>query len=281
MLFKGKYLLGHFLVAIVVLSCFALSAWQFSRLSERKELNSQIQASMDEDTVKLGDILIPGDTKEVVDEFEYRRVSVTGIYREEGEVLILGRSRNGEPGYLVATPLEVVNLNADFQSKELDVVYINRGWIPQSLGDGIRDGTIDRTEIEPRLGYDQRRTVSGIVRANEEKVILGDSNQVTDEVSSRLDSMLFLEKTNVDSEHMYPLWIHQFSETINGRAYPVEGQVDRSYPRILDPPELSERNHLSYAMQWAAFGIVALITWIVICRQALIKQRKREQRATK
>ncbi len=281
MLFKGKYIIGHILVLIVFITCSILSFWQFSRLSERKELNSQIEAAMQADPVKLDSILLPGDKDEVVDEFEYRRVNVIGNYQQKGEVLILGRSKDQEPGYLVVTPFAI---NADLSSGnalEGDIVYINRGWIPQVLGDGLLNESISRTEIEPNLGYETLRTVSGLVRANEAPMLLAQKDQIEKGVANRIDTGLFLELSNTSENFMYPLWIQKVSETQNGKVTTAKDQQENDFPKILDLPELTERNHLSYAIQWAIFGIIAIVTWTVICYQAVKKSSRQKSTQNK
>ena len=46
-LIKPKYLLGHILILLIALTCFLLSSWQFSRLDQRKALNSKISSRME------------------------------------------------------------------------------------------------------------------------------------------------------------------------------------------------------------------------------------------
>ena len=103
-LIKPKYLLGHILILLIALTCFLLSSWQFSRLDQRKALNSKISSRMEANQNSLSK-LGNGYDKELNDidfikENEYRRVVIKGKYKKEGSVLILGRSYDGDPGYI-------------------------------------------------------------------------------------------------------------------------------------------------------------------------------------
>lgn len=269
MLVTPKYIIGHIVVIAATLTCFTLSYWQFSRLSERKELNARIEERMNLDPVKLTDILLPRDGLDIVQGFEFRRISVTGSYNKDGEILISGRARDGKPGYVVVTPLELTT--REDLGENPNVVYVARGWIPQSLGDALRDGSASFNVIAPQDGYEEKRTVSGLVRLNEKKVLFGETKQVQT-TSSRINTSLFYVRSKTSEENMYPLWVHMTSESIKGKSYPDVN--DESYPQLLELPELTERNHFSYAIQWFCFGVLAAVTWIVICVNAVKNTRK-------
>jgi cytochrome oxidase assembly protein ShyY1 len=67
--------------------------------------------------------------------------------------------------------------------------------------------------------------------------------------------------------------------------YPVYGDyadlvsetpTPASAPTPLPPPTLDNGPHLSYAMQWYSFGVVAIVGWFVLLRrdaQALAEER--------
>ncbi|HMS25060.1 MAG TPA: SURF1 family protein [Acidimicrobiia bacterium] len=274
MLFSRKYIVGHFFVVIIVTTCFFLSYWQFSRLSERKELNTRIEARMLQPQAELSSIVVPTDSSVVIKNNEYRRVSVEGTYDESGQVLISGRTQDGEPGYNVITPLVT-----DQEHNKIDqyVVYINRGWIPQPLGDALANGSVDGEDIAPPQGYETSRTIVGLVRKNESKQFLNTAKQVEKQkaITTRISTELLLKISGArNKDVLYPLWIQKQYETIDGKKVETNDNAPVDYPTTLARPELTERNHFSYALQWVLFGFVAMITWGVICKAAVIRSRK-------
>ncbi len=277
MLFSRKYIAGHVLVAIIVSSCFFLSYWQFSRLSERKELNTRIEARMLQPQVELSSIILPTDSPVVIKKNEYRRVEVEGTYEESGQVLISGRTQEGEPGYNVITPLVVVQATKEQNKIDQAVVYVNRGWIPQPLGDALANGSVDGDDIAPPQGYEMPRTVVGLVRKNESKQILNTAKQVQRQkaITTRISTELLLNISGAtNKDRLYPLWIQKQYEKIDGKKVAADRNASVVYPATLPRPELTERNHFSYALQWVLFGFVAMITWGVICKAAVIRSRK-------
>lgn len=245
MLFRGKYLIGHILVIAIAISCFFLSSWQFSRLSERKDLNRRIESRMDKAPAQLSELRNPVVGKENIKELEYRRVNISGNYDQSIEILISGRSRDGAPGYNVVTLLNLKDEQAS--------IFVNRGWIPQSLGDEIRAGKVDEDVIAPKKI--NAESLVGIIRLNEREALFADNKQVDDErISTRIDTTLFQDITK--DKYVYQFYV---------QLLPEQNADNNAYPIALDQPELTERNHLSYAMQWLIFGIIAIITWVVIC----------------
>ncbi|MFN8015926.1 MAG: SURF1 family protein [Acidimicrobiia bacterium] len=259
MLLTKKFIIGHFLVCLAALTCFLLSYWQFSRLSQRKEMNATIENRMAQ---KAQDFLtlLPGKNIKAIKDNNYRQIKAEGNYIERSEVLVASRTRDGEPGFNVLTGFEI--------SKDA-IVYINRGWIPQSLGDDIISGSVDNSLIEPIRGYKTKRTITGLIRLNEPKRPFSKNKKLTykDNVDVRISTEDFstLISTGKRSD-IYPLWI-QLTNDSRGHI-----RAD-SFPKLISKPELTLRNHLSYAIQWMSFGFIAIITWIILCIKAKKKAK--------
>lgn len=263
---KSKIIVGSILVGIIACICFSLSYWQFSRLAELKEYNAQISKQMKAPPENFHEIIKNASIQEVKTN-QYRPVKVTGVYDEAGEVLISGRSRKDDPGYLVVTPLVLSD------TKAREIVYVNRGWISQSLGDMILD-TDDKTAIVPAEGYDQERTVVGYVRKNEAKQLYGNDTQVAknNRVSTRISTEVFTNLSGINKTGtLYPLWIHETHEYIDGKIYK---NSNTKYPYSLDDPKLTDRNNLSYALQWIAFSVIAIVVWVLVCKKQMKRPAK-------
>src|SRR5256885_11133395 len=62
------------------------------------------------------------DARRLPDSLLHRRVSVRGVFDERRQVLLVGRSHDGEPGVHVVTPL--------VSERDSVAVLVDRGWLP-------------------------------------------------------------------------------------------------------------------------------------------------------
>src|SRR4051794_3674246 len=106
-------------VLVFAFACFwLLSPWQFNRNSERQAQNNAIEASLTADPRPLNDVLGPGATPD--ERTEWTRVTITGTYLPQNEVVARLRTVQGEPAFEVLTPLRTV---------DGQVVLIDRGYV--------------------------------------------------------------------------------------------------------------------------------------------------------
>lgn len=84
-----------------------------------------------------------------MDDFDYRRITATGRYRHDQEMLIGPRVRDGENGFQVVTPLQ--------RPAGGSKVLVSRGWIAKEKKDhrARAPGALPRGEV----------TVEGLLRA--------------------------------------------------------------------------------------------------------------------
>lgn len=161
-LLKPRWIVGHVLLVVTVITFVNLGLWQLRRLDERRDHNALVSERLQAQPVTLDELLetVGGD----VSALEYRRVTVDGRYRSDDQVLTAPRSRDGRPGPQVLTVL---------QRDGGAAVLVDRGWIPFS-----RD-----TAAPAPPGGDVR--VDGIVRGPEPGDI-GTATQVTHIVPSKI-----------------------------------------------------------------------------------------------
>ncbi len=118
-----------------------LGVWQLQRLAWKEALLADMAARMSAPAEPLPNEaswpqLDPGN-------YDYRHVRVSGSFVHEKEAHVF-RPRNGEPGYLVLTPLR---LSSGFY------VIVNRGFVPQAAKDpstrsaGLSPGTLSLTGL--------------------------------------------------------------------------------------------------------------------------------------
>jgi cytochrome oxidase assembly protein ShyY1 len=120
-----------FLLAAAV--CARLGVWQLDRAYQRAQLAAEQEAAEAAAAAPagLGDILPPQTS--FPGELVGREAWVSGTYEPDGQELVVGRSLDGETGYLVLTPLRVTDDGTGGASwAELSgppVVPVVRGWV--------------------------------------------------------------------------------------------------------------------------------------------------------
>lgn len=146
---------GAFLVAIAAIVMtgvlLALGTWQVKRLFWKLDLIARVEERARSVPVDAPGPQQWGDLRP--DDFEYRRVSVTGTFRNDLEAMTQAVTERG-PGYWVMVPL-VRNDGAVF--------LVNRGFVPpdrrdpQTRSDGVLTGPVTVTGLmrvsEPDGGF--------------------------------------------------------------------------------------------------------------------------------
>lgn len=245
---RPGWIVSHLVVLAIVVAFVNLGIWQLRRLDEVRERNAQLAERLAEAPVDVA-ALAAGDDVDP-DAVEDRRVTATGTYRADEVVLIRGRSLDDAPGSWVVVPLEL---------SDGRVVAVNRGWIRN-------DGRHTAVPEENRAVPEGEVTVAGITHPTQERGTLG----AEDPPDGRLDSLARIDLERLDQQvdgDLLPVWV-QLTE--------AEAGAPEGSPKLLDPPVVNDEGpHLSYAVQWAIFTVIALVGYPLILRRTA---RERGQR---
>jgi surfeit locus 1 family protein len=135
---RRKHGPGIIVLALIPLTAFALGTWQIKRLQWKTDLIARLEDQLVRPPLPLP----PRIDLEQIPSFDHRRVSVTGRYRHDQEMLIGPRMRDGVEGYHVITPFE--------RGPDDDKVLISRGWIDKGMKDHKKrgEGSLPQGEIE-------------------------------------------------------------------------------------------------------------------------------------
>ena len=213
---------------VVAATCVNLGLWQLRRLDERRTLNATIL-----DRRSAAPISIEGVSGNAAAE-PYRPAAARGTYDVEHEVLVYGRSLDGEAGHLVVTPLVLPGGGA---------ILVVRGWVPFAMQAApVRRAAPPANEVRVR----------GSLVPDEGD---GSVSPDTDRVVRVLDVRGIASSLPYDVFRL-PL---QLAE----QTPPQPG----SLPTPVPLPELSEGPHLSYAIQWFIFAVVALVGAVILLRR--------------
>lgn len=143
-------------VVAIPITAFALGTWQVQRLEWKTSLIAKYEDRLVRHPLPLPPVVDPNK----IDEFDYRRVTAKGRYRHDQEMLVGPRTREGENGYQVITPLE--------RPGGASKILINRGWISKrkrlqaDRRDGLPEGDV---------------TVQGLLRSPWKKNMFTPENQ--------------------------------------------------------------------------------------------------------
>ena len=218
------------LLAVAVLlaaTMVGLGFWQLSRYHQRTAINEQIDASGRATPKPVTDVLAVG--KPPPERAAWARVTATGTYDPEHEILIRGRTVNGAVGYEVVTPLVLDDGAA---------VLVDRGWVPPgktgaaSLPEVPEAPTGEVTVVGrvhlPESGGDQPAPLAGRQQAR-----------------------------RIDPARLAPAVGHD----VYGGYLLVQRQdppPDSRFAKIPIQYENSGQN-LSYMVQWWLFSVIALV----------------------
>lgn len=225
-------------VLIFTIACVALSNWQFNRRAEAVAKIQQVEQNYTQSPVLVSE-LASIDSFDLAN--EWRAVSLSGHYLPELAVLVRNRPLNGVPGFLQLIP---------FQLDDGKIVAVITGWIPT--------GNEQDSPDEIPLPTAEPTALVGNIRA-EEPGLGRDAPEA---------QIATINIAALKSKHDLP-------SAIYSKIY-VRAQTSYSsseLPKILGKPQLTEGNHLSYALQWILFALMAFAALYWAIRKELDAQR--------
>lgn len=213
------------LTIVFAIACGLLSWWQWTRRTEAVERIDRITANYDAPAERLDAILPELDA--VAPDEEWQPVVLVGEYLADEQLIVRNRPRGGAGGYEVLVPL----LLADGS-----VFVVDRGWLP--VGDDI--------EAPSSVPAPPRGEVTVVARLRTgEPEIAGRSAPEGQLATVRLPAVAAL----LDA----PVYTGMYGLVVTEDPAPAEA------PALNLKPSLDEGSHLSYALQWIAFGVLAFV----------------------
>jgi len=219
------------LTALALAAFVSLGCWQLDRSREKQALTDAFTAgSLDSvDATGLGFAELP----------RYQQVRLRGAYDPSLQILLDNMpSSVGRPGYRVITPLE--------RSDGLGWVLVDRGWVP--LG-------ATRAELpEVAVGAGERE-VSGILDGLPVPGLRVGPATAPD-ATGWPRVMLFPTEADVESA---------LGVDVESRIVLLDPGAPDGFERTWRPSlGFGPERHLGYAVQWFAFAIVAVVTFIAL-----------------
>jgi cytochrome oxidase assembly protein ShyY1 len=211
------------LVVVFAVACAFLSNWQFNRRQEALNAMAQLAANYDAPPVEISDVA----TRDSFDQTnEWRSVKLEGHYLPLNSVLVRNRPLDGEPGFLELVPFQLVTG---------EIVAVERGWLAS-------DEKYLAPESYPIPEGDQQ-VVLGHIRKSEPT--LGRSAPAGQLATINIEALV--KSQGIKDLAYKSVYVRMSSESI----------ASQKASKQLAKPQLDEGNHLSYALQWILFALMA------------------------
>jgi cytochrome oxidase assembly protein ShyY1 len=212
------------LVVVFAVACAGLAAWQLARRDEARAEIARVEQNWEAAPRPLAEVLPALDSFDPDD--KWTRVTLTGTYRAEDELLVRGRPLDGNAGFEQLVP---------FQLDDGRVFVVDRGWLP------VGNEQDEPDTVPPAPGG----TVTVVVRLKAGEPTVAGRSAPPGQIAT-------INLPTIADDLGLP--------TYTG-AY---GLLDTEDPAVARPtavskPVADEGPHLSYAFQWVVFGIMAFI----------------------
>jgi cytochrome oxidase assembly protein ShyY1 len=217
---------GYLAFAIVfAIACGCLSAWQLARSKEAAAANALISENFDSHPVPLTEELTRLDA--FSPKQEWKRVTVTGTYERDHELLVRNRPFNGGPGFEVLTPLRTAS-GALF--------IVDRGWVQP----GNSEDSPDTVPAAPS------GTVTVIARLKPSEPGIPGRSAAGNQVGT---IQLSVVKQKLGGADVYT---GAYGLLDSQKPSPASAPT----PTVTDPPVQDEGLHWSYMIQWIIFALI-------------------------
>lgn len=214
------------LTLVFAIACGLLSWWQWARRAETAAENQRVEQNYDAVPVPIHEVLPRTDAWD--DDAEWTQVRLVGEYLTSDSLLVRNRVLGGTPGFEQLVPL---------RQSDGTIVVVDRGWLP--LGNGPE--SLPESVPAPPAGE-----VTVVARLRGAEPALPGRTAPAGQLAS-IDVA-----TIVDG----------LGEPGYTAAYAVVASEDPAadaMPAAAPRPSEDEGMHLSYALQWIAFGVLAFI----------------------
>ncbi len=217
------WIASHLFVLVLVVVMANLGLWQLRRLDERKAFNATVRAALAEPPVPLRAGLVPDP---------WDRLVVRGSYVREADVLVGNKSKGGQPGFWLLSPLETPE----------GTLVVNRGFIARAA--------VQQQGVAPASPPEGEVELVVIAQASRSGVLATESG---------IGGVPEVSQVNVDV----------LREEWGRDVLAFWGQATTAQGAMLEPvgdPELDNGPHLGYAVQWFIFTAIAVVGYVLILR---------------
>lgn len=233
-LFSSKWLGYLLLAAIFASACVFLGRWQMDRRAETlAEINRVVT------NYSATPIPFPAAKEQFSSRLdpamEWTQVELKGSYLTDEQRVVRNRPLNGQPGYEVVVP---------FRLTTGETVVVDRGWLP--IGNN-NPGSPDSVP-EPPAGE-----VTAVVRLKHPEPEL--------QRGAPEGQLASIDLAAYSAQLGHPLLTGAYGQLAS--ETPPAAEMPVPFPK----PSTEEGTHLSYSLQWFAFGVLMFVGFGYAARQ--------------
>lgn len=215
------------LVIVFAIASCGFGNWQFDRRAEAQHAIALVEANYDREPQAVSAVL--PELSDYDESQKWTPVLLEGEYLHDEEMLVRNRPYRGGPGFEVLTPLLL---------DDGTVFVVNRGWVPtgsrQDEPDLVAEAPEGRVSVVARLKGGEPTLPGRTARAGTNQIATIHLPEVRERIGL---------------------------PTYTGAYGAVDTQEPAPAAELVTPPkpEPDEGPHLSYALQWYVFAILAFI----------------------
>ena len=232
-LFSSKWLGYLLLAAIFATACVFLGRWQMDRRAETLAEINRVVANYSAEPIPFTEAR--GQFTRLDPAREWTQVELTGTYDVAGQRIVRNRPLNGQPGYEVVVP---------FRLASGETVIIDRGWLP--IGNR-NPGSPDSVPAPPS------GEVTAVVRLKHPEPAL--------QRGAPEGQLASIDLTAYAAQLGYPVLSGAYGQLAS--ETPPAAEMPVAFPK----PSTEEGTHLSYSLQWFAFGVLMFVGFGYAARQ--------------
>jgi cytochrome oxidase assembly protein ShyY1 len=232
-LFSSKWLGYLLLAAVFATACVFLGRWQMDRRAEALAEISRITTNYSAAPVPFAEL--KDQFRKLDPQREWTQVELKGSYDVAGQRVVRNRPLNGQPGYEVVVP---------FRLDTGETVVIDRGWLP------IGNNNPGRPDSVPAPPAGNVTVVARLKHAEPELQRGAPEGQLAS-----------IDLAAYSAQLGYPLLTGAYGQL--AAESPSVSEMPIAFPK----PSTEEGTHLSYSLQWFAFGVLMFIGFGYAARQ--------------
>lgn len=232
-LFSSKWLGYLLLAAIFATACVFLGRWQMDRRAETLAEINRVVSNYSATPIPFAQAR--NQFTQLDPAKEWTQVELKGTYDAAGQRIVRNRPLNGQPGYEVVVP---------FRLGTGETVVIDRGWLP--IGNR-NPGSPDSVPAPPS------GEVTAVVRLKH-----GEPELQRGAPEGQLAS---IDLPTYAAQLGYPLLTGAYGQLAS--ETPPAAEMPVAFPK----PSTDEGTHLSYSLQWFAFGVLMFVGFGYAARQ--------------
>ena len=227
-----KILTATALAVVLLFACVQGAMWQYDRHQARHAKNSVITANVEKSTLDESQLNSLEDSSRA-----WRKLSITGNFIPDKEILLRNRYHEGKYGFGVVTL---------FTSESGKKYWVDRGWV---------------------IAGKDAQTPPSVQKITNEKVQITAHVRVQDIESQVQGSVFAIPGSN--STPKLTKWNVDQSVATEPNYFDLISSSNPAFtPDVPTPlPELSDGPHLAYSFQWILFIFLVAFAWYLVIRE--------------